>query len=189
MLRITVPARKPTEYWDEKNQEFVDIPGAKEQTLQLEHSLISLSKWESKWNKAFLSKGDKTREETIDYIKCMTLTQNVPSDVYDHLGDDNIRKINEYISAPMTATYINEVKTPGGGGGRGETVTSELIYYWMIALNIPFECQKWHLNRLITLIKVCSLKNSPPKKMSKRDLASRNASLNAARRKQLNTRG
>lgn len=180
MLRITVPSR---ELWDERTQEFVKT---KEQTLQLEHSLVSLSKWESKWNKAFLAKGDKTYEETIDYIKCMTLTQNVPPEVYNYLTKENIRQINEYIDAPMTATYITEEKS---GKGKGEVVTSELIYYWMIALNIPFECQKWHLNRLITLVRVCNVKNSPPKKRSKRDIASRNAALNAARKKQLNTKG
>lgn len=180
MLRITIPSR---ELWDERTQEFVKT---KEQTLQLEHSLVSLSKWESKWNKAFLAKGDKTYEETIDYIKCMTLTQNVPPEVYNYLTKENIQQINNYIDAPMTATYITEEKS---GKGKGEVVTSELIYYWMIALNIPFECQKWHLNRLITLVRVCNVKNSPPKKRSKREIASRNAALNAARKKQLNTKG
>ena len=116
----------------------------------------------------------------------MTLTQNVPAEVYNRLTNENIRQINEYIDAPMTATYISEDKT---GKGKGEVVTSELIYYWMIALNIPFECQKWHLNRLITLVRVCNIKNSPPKRRSKREIASRNAALNAARKKQLNTRG
>ena len=180
MLRITVPA---TEQWDELKQEFVST---KEQTLQLEHSLVSLSKWESKWCKAFLGKSGKTYEETIDYIKCMTLTQNVDPAIYNNLTDENIRQVNEYIEAPMTATYFNEDKNAKGSR---ETITAELIYYWMIALNIPFECQKWHLNRLITLIRVCNIKNAPPKKMSKRDIMSRNAQLNAARRKQLNTKG
>jgi hypothetical protein len=180
MLQITIPA---VEFWDEQKQEFVY---GKEQTLCLEHSLVSLSKWESKWNKAFLGRQEKTFEETMDYIKCMTITQNVNPEVYSRLTHDNYREINEYIEAPMTATYINESKNQASSR---ETVTSELIYYWMIALNIPFECQKWHLNRLLALIKVCNIKNQPPKKMSKRDLASRNAALNAARRKQYNTRG
>lgn len=181
MLQISVPISP--EMWDEKKQEFVE---AKYQTLQLEHSLVSLSKWESKWCKAFFSKRDKTPEETIDYIRCMTITQNVKPEVYSYLTRDNISEIEKYIAAPMTATYFAEEKS---GKINNETVTSELIYYWMIALNIPVEFQKWHLNRLITLIRVCNLKNSPPKKMSKRDIMRRNAALNAARKQQLNTRG
>ena len=180
MLEIIIPA---TEQWDEKNQEFIT---SKEQILRLEHSLVSLSKWESKWCKPFLSRENKTMEETIDYIKCMTLTQNVDDHVYNLLTIDNIKKVNEYISAPMTATTFNDSNKKSGGN---EIITSELIYYWMISLNIPFECQKWHLNKLFTLIKVCSIKNQPPKKMSKKDIMSRNAALNAARRKQMNTKG
>ena len=180
MLQITIPAG---ELWDERKQEFVKV---EERTLQLEHSLISLSKWESKWCKCFFSKESKTAEETIDYIKCMTLTQNVKQDVYDHLTKENIDEINKYIEAPMTATHFYEDKN---NRPSREAITSELIYYWMIALNIPFECQKWHINRLLTLIRVCNVKNQPPKKMSKRELMSRNAALNAARRKQLNTHG
>jgi hypothetical protein len=180
MLRITIPA---AELWDEEQQRFVST---KEQTLQLEHSLVSLSKWESKWCKAFLSKNDKTEEETLDYIKCMTVTPNVDPDVYNFLTPENVAEINAYIQAPMTATYFREDKTSKGSR---EVVTSELIYYWMISLNIPFECQKWHLNRLLALVRVCNVKNSPPKKYSRRELASRNAALNAARRKQLNTTG
>ena len=182
MLRITIPA---FEGWDESKQEFVQMN--KEQTLQLEHSLVSLSKWESKWCKIFLSKKSKTREETIDYIKCMTLTQNVNPDVYNYLTAENFKQIEEYIQAPMTATYF--AKDLPGGNKSSEQVSSELIYYWMIALNIPFECQKWHLNRLLTLIRVCNVKNSPPKKMSKRDIMSRNRALNEARKQQMNTRG
>lgn len=180
MLQIVIPS---LEQWDEEKQEFVYTKG---QTLQLEHSLVSLSKWESKWCKAFLSKRQKTFEETIDYVKCMTLTQNVDPNVYTCLTNNNIAQINKYIEAPMTATYFSEEKKGSGGG---EQVTAELIYYWMIALNIPFECQKWHLNRLLTLIRVCSIKNKPPKRMSKRELMRRNSALNAARKKQFNTRG
>ena len=180
MLQITIPG---IELWDESREIFTQT---KEQTLQLEHSLVSLSKWESKWGKAFLSKQEKTYEETIDYVKCMTITQNVDPNVYNHLSKSIIDKITEYIEAPMTATYFSKEQSSGNSR---EQVTSELIYYWMIALNIPFECQKWHLNRLLTLIRVCNIKNQPPKKMSKRAIMSRNAALNAARRKQLNTRG
>lgn len=180
MLQITIPA---VELWDERKQEFVIT---KEQTLQLEHSLVSISKWESKWCKPFLSKQEKTFEETLDYIKCMTITQNVDPEVYNYLTNKNIEEINEYINAPMTATYFSDEKNSKPSR---EQVTAELIYYWMIAFNIPFECQKWHLNRLLTLIKVCNIKNQPPKKRSKKEIMSRNAALNAARRKRLNTKG
>lgn len=180
MLRITIPA---VEQWDEIKQEFVFT---KEQTLSLEHSLVSLSKWESKWCKAFLTKQDKTFEETLDYIKCMTLSQNVDSDLYNYITIGNVDQINKYIEAPMTATYFLDDKN---GKKNREQVTAELIYYWMISFNIPFECQKWHLNRLLTLIKVCNIKNQPPKKRGKKEIMSRNNALNAARRKQLNTRG
>ena len=181
MLEITVSYE---EQWDEIKEEF--IPG-KEQTLRLEHSLVSLSKWESKWCKPFLNRKEETAEEILDYIKCMTLTQNVDQDIYNHLSSKNLLDIKDYISAPMTATTIND-HSNGGGKGK-EVLTSELIYYYMIALNIPFECQKWHLNRLITLIRVCGIKNQPAKKMSKGDILRRNAELNAARRAQLNSKG
>ena len=180
MLRITIPA---TELWDEDKEEFINI---KEQTLQLEHSLVSLSKWESKWHKPFLSKDIKTEEENIDYIKCMTITQNVDPKVYVFIPNDMREKIKEYIVDKMTATGFNDEKSGKGGS---EQITSELIYYWMITQNIPIKCEKWHLNRLLTLIKVCNVKNQPPKKMGKKALMSQRAQLNAARRKQLNTRG
>lgn len=181
MLTITIPA---TEKFDEAKGEFIYTS---EQTLQLEHSLISISKWESKWCKSFLdSKQEKTFEETIDYIKCMTLNKNVSDEAYYCLTQDNLNAIQEYIAAPMTATYFSD---NGRGKKNGEQITSELVYYWMIALNIPFECQKWHINRLLTLVRVCNVKNQPPKKMSKRDIISRNAALNAARRQQMNTKG
>lgn len=181
MLQITIPLSP--EGWDEQREEFVS---AEEVTLTMEHSLVSLSKWESKWGKPFLSNKDKTDEEVMDYIKCMTLTENVNPEVYDHMTQANLESINTYINAPMTATTFSNEKNKGTSR---EIVTSELIYYWMIALQIPLECQYWHLNRLMTLIKVCNIKNAPPKKMSKRDAIRRNASLNAARRQQLNTRG
>jgi hypothetical protein len=181
MLHITIP---PVDMWDERKQEFISSKG---QTLQLEHSLVSLSKWESKWCKAFLSNREMTQEESIDYIRCMTITQNVPDEVYHAIPDSIIKEVSEYIAKPMTATWFADEGKKASSNG--ETVTAELIYYWMIALNIPMECQKWHLNRLLTLIKVCNIKNQPPKKRSKRDIMSRNAALNAARKKQFNTTG
>lgn len=180
MLKITVPARN---LWNEELQEFIDT---KECTLTLEHSLISMSKWESKWLKPFLSKEPKTYEETIDYIRCMTLNQNVDPAVYYCLTDDLINKINEYIEAPMSATTINNRQ---GMLSSREIVTSELVYYWMIAMEIPFECEKWHLNRLMKLIQICSIKNQPSKKMSRKATLQQNAALNAARRSRLGTKG
>lgn len=180
MLHIKITSK---EYWDEKKEEFVTI--GKEQELQLEHSLVSISKWETKWHKPFLTKEPKTDEEMIDYIKCMTITQNVDPDIYNHLTNSILQQINNYIADSMTATsFSKENQQPNR-----ETITSELIYYWMIANNIPMECQKWHINRLLTLIRVCSVKNAPPKKMGKRELASKYAALNAARRQRFNTRG
>lgn len=180
MLQITIPAK---EQWDERKEEFVM---SKAQILSLEHSLVSLSKWESKWEKPFLTKDIKSREETIDYVKCMTITQNVNPEIYDNLTTENIESINEYIEAPMTATWFSEESNKVLSR---EQITSELVYYWMITLNIPFECQKWHLNRLLTLIKVCNIKNRPPRKRSKKEIMSRNAALNASRRKRLNSKG
>lgn len=180
MLEITIPA---TEMFDESKQEFVNY---KEQTIQLEHSLVSLSKWESKWHKAFLSKKEMTTEETIDYVRCMTITKNVDPSIYSRLTSENVKQINDYIADPMTAVYFPEDKSVGGSG---DTITSELIYYWMITLNIPQEYQKWHLNRLISLIKVCNIKNSPGKKMNKSEIMRRNASLNATRKAKMHTSG
>lgn len=176
MLRIDVPITP--EGWDEEKQEFVE-PTFK--TLQLEHSLVSLSKWEAKWNKPFLSKYAKTFEETVDYVRCMTITQNVDPSVYDHLTDENIRQVNKYIDSPMTATWFSKERA---GRSSNEETTNELIYYWMISLNIPFECQKWHLSRLLTLIKVCNIKNQPGKKMSNREVLGQYSKINASRRKQ-----
>ena len=180
MLEITIPA---TEQWDERRQEFVCT---KEQKLQLEHSLVSLSKWESKWCKPFLSKNDRPLNEFIDYIKCMTLNQNVDQNIYNCLTKVNIDQIYDYINAPMTATTFPEDKS---NRPNREQITSELIYYWMVSFNIPMECQKWHLNRLITLIRVCSIKNTPSKKRSRKETANRYAAMNAARRKQFNSKG
>ena len=181
MLRIEIPISP--EGWDAENEEFVE---SKVQTLQLEHSLVSLSKWESKWCKPFFSTDDKTYEEVLDYIKCMTLTQNVKPEVYKYLTEKNITEITDYINAPMTATTFNEASTKGRGR---DIITSELIYYWMIAFNIPVDFQKWHINRLLTLIRVCEIKNSPGKKMSSKEITSQYAALNAARNKKLNTKG
>lgn len=182
MLQITVPG---IEMWDESKEEFTS---ANEQTLTLEHSLISLSKWESKWCKPFLH-SNKTPEETMDYIKCMTLNQKVDPSVYDRLTAENIAEIEQYIAAPMTATTFTE--DPTDKKKSREKITSELIYYWMASYQLPVEFEKWHLNRLITLIRVCGIKNQPPskKKSSQRDIAARFAAMNKQRREKYNTKG
>lgn len=180
MLTIVIPE---SENYDPVKNEFITI---KKQTLVLEHSLISLSKWESKWHKPYLSKDNKTEEELLDYIRCMTISTAVDPRVYLVLSPDNLKAIFDYIGDPMTATTIKKSKNSPSK----EIITSEIIYYWMVALNIPFEpCQKWHLNKLLTFIEVCSIKNQPPKKMSKSDIYRRNSSLNAARRSKYGTRG
>ena len=180
MLEIDVPAR---ELYDETTDQFIPIAAT---TLKLEHSLVSISKWESKWCKPFLGREEKTTEETIDYIRCMTLTQNVDPNVYRALTNDNINKIHNYINAPMTATTFRE--NPNAPKSR-EIITSELVYYWMITLGIPVEFQKWHFNRLLTLIRVFNIKNKPPKKMSQREIMANNTALNNARRKAMHTKG
>lgn len=154
-------------------------------TIQLEHSLVSLAKWEAKWHKPFLGKTEKSVEECRDYVRCMTITQHVESTLYQYISNENIQKINEYIEDPMTASWINDKNK----SKNGRIVTAELIYYWMIALNIPVEFQKWHLNRLLMLIQICNEENKPQKKRSKKDLYSRNAALNAARRKSHHSKG
>ena len=180
---LTIKVAVGQESFNEETGEFIEGESC---VLQLEHSLVSISKWESKWNKPFLSNPNMTEEETLDYIQCMTLTENINPIIFNLLDRENVEQIKNYISAPMTATTFSNNKAGKGGH---EIITSELIYYWMIALTIPFECQYWHLNRLLTLIRVCNIKNQPPKKMGKRELMNRNAALNAQRRAQLNTTG
>lgn len=182
MLQVVVPG---VEFYDEVKNEFIELG---EETLNLEHSLVAISKWESKHHRSFLAHKDKTNEEMMDYIKCMTINK-VSQYVYQRLTKENFERIKEYIEDPMTATYINRVDT---STGPKDTVTAELIYYWMVALQIPFECQYWHLNRLMALIEVCNIKNkaaSGTSKMSKGDIMRKNAALNAARRRQAGSRG
>lgn len=171
------------EYYNEASSEFMFLKG---RPIDLEHSLVSLSKWESKWHKPFLGKTPKTDYETRDYIRCMIIDKNVQDDIYYTISESQLKEISEYIDDPMTATTFSDMSS---GSKSYEIITSELIYYWMISLNIPFECQKWHLNRLLTLIHICSIKNAPRKKMSRNQIYNRNTALNAARREQLNTKG
>lgn len=180
MLTIVVPG---TEMFDETKQEFVTEGDV---TIRLEHSLVSLSKWESIYEKPFLGSNNKTTEEVLEYIKCMTITHNIAPEVYQNLSEGNLEDINSYIEAKMTATWFHD---PPGAPASRDVITAELIYYWMITFQIPWECEKWHLNRLFTLIRVCNLKQAKPKKMSRSEMAARNRELNAQRRAQLGTSG
>ncbi len=180
MLQIKVSGG---ELWDEAKEQFVHID---DHVLNLEHSLISVSKWESKWCIPFYD-SDKTEEQVLDYIRCMTINSNVDPNVYYHLSAENVREINAYISAPMTASTVKNSKVLNKSSG--EMVTSELIYYWMIAYNIPESFEKWHLNRLIMLIRICSEKNAPQKKMSRSEIMRQNKAINAARRARLHSKG
>lgn len=179
MIDIIIPGG---ERFDENTMEFVY---AKEQKITLEHSLIAISKWESKYEKPFLS-SKKSAIETLDYIRCMTLTQNVKPETYLRLTEQNIKNIQAYIDSPMTATTFKKIERKGGNK---EIITAELIYYWMIAFNIPVEFQKWHLNRLLTLIEICARKNEPPKKMSRREISAQHRAINEINRKRFHTKG
>lgn len=180
MLSITIPG---VELFDETTQQFVN---SEDVALELEHSLISLSKWESEWEKAFLGPKPKTSEETLGYIESMTLTPNISPEVYLRLTQDNLKQINEYIEAKMTATWFSDTKN---GKTSREIITAEIIYYWMIALNIPMSCETWHLNRLFTQIKVLNQKNTPAKKMTQQQAAAKQRELNEQRRAQHGSSG
>ena len=179
MLTITVGG---TESYDETVEEFTIVGGTQ---LQLEHSLVSLSKWESKHEKPFLGKGDKTGEEIFDYVRCMAIDEETPEELFHQLSEDDFKAINAYIESKQTVTWFADSPAPRSR----EVITSELIYYWMTAFQIPFECQHWHLNRLFTLIQVANHKSQPPKKMSKAEIAQRNRELNEQRKRQLGTSG
>lgn len=181
MLHIEV---KGGEFFDERTNEFIQV---KPRSLTMEHSLLSIAKWESKWKKPYLTEDPKSSEETLDYIKCMTITPNVDPMIYASLSSENILQIKNYIDDPHTATTIHSLMPQTK---RPRTVTSELVYCWMIMYNIPMECEKWHFNRLMTLIRVCGIENNPKqKKMSRSATARQNAELNRARRAKYHTSG
>lgn len=182
MLELEVPER---ELYDEVNNRFFVSKGAK---LKLEHSLISISKWEEKYHIPFLHSEEKTKEQILYYIKCMTMNQ-VDDDVYKYLSSDIIRKIVEYIQDPHTATWFNEKVKEGQAKKKGEIVTAEIIYYWMIELGVPIEFQKWHLEKLLTLIKVIQIKRQKEEKMSPKQAAMQRKMLNAQRRAKMHSRG
>jgi len=180
MLQLEIPER---EFFDEETSSFIVY---KKESLQLEHSLVSLSKWESKWQKPFLSQTPKTLEETTDYIQCMTITQNVKPEIYMNLPQEVYTKVENYINQPMTATWFND---PPNAPKSREIITAEIIYYWMIAQNIPLECQKWHLNRLLTLVRVCNVKAQPPKKQNRKEMLAKRNALNQSRKAQHQSKG
>lgn len=179
MLTIVVPG---TELWDEASETFIN---SEDFSLDLEHSLVSLSKWESSLEKPFLGPGEKSTPELLEYIKCMTISPGVPPEVYSRLTSENFAAIDKYINAKMSATWFHEEKASRAR----ETITAELIYYWMFSVGIPIECENWHLNRLFTLIRVFNVKNTPGKKLSRKDQAAQRTALNEQRMRQLGTRG
>lgn len=180
MLRIIIEGEESF------NAEDNTFSTADDVVIDLEHSLMSLSKWESEFGKPFLSSGVKSSEEIFGYLKHMIVTPNADPDALLGCSQKNIDMIQEYIESSQSATTFGMMPERRGPG---EIITSELIYYWMLSFNIPFECQHWHLNRLFALIRICNIKNSKPKKMSRSELAQRNAELNARRKAELNTRG
>lgn len=181
MLILKIPEQ---EYYNNATGEFVNCRAC---TLKLEHSLVSISKWESKWKKPFLTEKELTAAEFTDYIRCMTINQDVPDEVFSLLGYDNVKKIEEYIMDPATATTIVD-RRKGNGRRNAETPTSELIYYWMVSNGIPFECEKWRLNRLLTLIKICNAKGTP-QQMSRNEVLAMNSALNKQRRAAMGSQG
>lgn len=187
MLEVIIPEQH-YEGWSEKLQEFIRVD-VKETRLQLEHSLISLKKWEQKWHKPFLGKDKKTTEEITDYIRCMTINHVSDSSIYKYIPKEIIEQVVAYIKDPMTATWFRRDNKVGAAKKTNEIITNEIIYYWMISLNIPVEFQKWHLNSLLTLIKVVNLKSQPKKKMSRKDEFRQRSALNAARRAKHNSKG
>ena len=183
MITVQIPE---TELYNEATGRFMQVKGI---TIQLEHSLISLSKWESKWHKPFIATKDKTHEEFIDYLRCMTLTKNVDPNAYYAIPGKTMTEISNYINDPMTATTFTKNQNEKDPMGKNKIVTAEIIYYYMVTLGIPVEFERWHLNRLLTLIKVVSIKNTPPKKMSRDAVLARNSKLNRARRARSGSRG
>lgn len=173
--------------WNEKDQEFVTISPY---TIKIEHSLLSIRKWESKWHKPFMTQTQKTQAEQKDYVRCMTIGYELPEEVYATLDAQEMNEVFTYMNEPMTATWFSENDQKQAKSKMGsETVTYEIVYYWMSKLNIPYDCEKWHINSLMTLIKVSMLKEQPSKKMSKRDVMSQNRALNEQRKAKMKSKG
>lgn len=183
MLQIEVEG---SQLWDEESEQFVCTDPT---TLHLEHSLVAISKWESIYKRPYLVPQTFSKKETVDYIKCMCLDNDISDDVfYAVYGDSSLMKqIDDYMNSSPTATTINDINDKKKRNT--EKITSELVYYWMVANEIPFTCETWHIDRLLTLIRICGVKNQPPKKQSMKDVYARNKALNAARRAKHNSKG
>lgn len=180
MLKIYVPSK---DLFDNRTGEFIYVTGG---DVTLEHSLFSIAQWESKWKKPFLTpRQPLTPEESVDYVRCMVVDGTADWGAYNFITDETMRQIQEYINDPMTATTFGKTNDPPNR----EIITAEILYWQMTVLGIPIEFEKRHLNQLLTLIKVCSIKNSPKKKMSRKEIYKRNRELNAARKRQLHTKG
>lgn len=182
MLKLTVGGE---EFYDEVNEEFIVKDSF---TLKLEHSLLAIAKWEQQFQKPFLGSDKKTKEETLAYIEAMIIDDDYPEDILEHLSLENLSKVSEYVDSPATATTFSDFSNKKPKGPR-QVITSELIYYWMVAATIPLECERWNLNRLFALLRICEIKSSKPKKMPKNEIAARNRALNEQRKAQLNTSG
>lgn len=181
MLLVSIKGQR---LWDERKEEFITLSPA---VFEIEHSLVAVKKWESIYKKPFFGKEEKSPEDILNYIRCMTVTKNVDQSVYNYIPMENLKQILEYIGDSMTATWFSkqtEQKT-----GKKEIITSEIIYYWMITLQIPLECENWHLNQLFTLIRVFAVKNGKDTKMSKKDAANYREMINAANRKKFKSKG
>lgn len=182
MLQLAIPEQ---EFYDDEKEMFFRL---KPQRLQLEHSLLSLSRWESKWKKSFIDQDNLTPEEFLDYVRCMSINRNVEEYVFSSLTAENLKTIKAYIKDSMTATTFRSFQSTQQKRKK-RIVTSERIYFWMVTYQIPFECEKWHLNRLLTLIRICQIENNPGKKMSKKEILAQNHALNEERRRMYGTRG
>lgn len=183
MTEIKITINDVNDKWDPRIDEFVTIKG---QTITLVHSLISIHKWESKWKKPYLSKKEKTTEETIDYIRCMTLEKDVNPDIYYYISSEDYDRISKYIEDPMSATTFNDYRN---NGHSNDIITAEVIYFLMIQYGIPMEFRKWHFNQLMTLIRVCEIKGGNGPKMSEREILANNKKLNAQRRAMMHSKG
>ena len=183
MLTVII---EPSELWDEVNERFIQFKDRI--TLELEHSLVSVSKWESKFRKPFLSNNEKSQEEIAGYFEAMIISGEVPENMALRWSDENIIQINEYMSSEQSATTFSETAEQKAAG-RSEIVTSELIYFWMVSYQVPIECENWHLNRLFALLRICNIKNTPPKKRSASEIARERREINARRKAELGTTG
>lgn len=171
------------EYYDSEKNEFVYEEGGK---VRFEYSLKMLYEWEGKWKKAFL-KGNKnlTTEEAVDFYIMMALD---PIDKKFMTGEA-METLSKYVNDPQTATTFADGQNGNTSPSKGKIFTSEELYAMMITSNVPLDFENRNLNRLITILRVISVQNTPPKKMSKNDIYRQNAALNAERKARLNTKG